>query len=285
LGSGARWSGSTTGRYRDEKPEFKTRGFYLEVVMDHRQIPELLASLVNADWPVNILRVQESDYKDENLSDAGAGGEGLSSMGSRSMGGTGAGAMGGRSAAAMMRSGGGGPPGMKGSGASPRGGGARVSEESIEGSSSNRSPLDDPNLSNVAIVGVIYIFNKPVEKPGAASPTPSAPPTSSPAAISPVATAPAAGAPAAGDVSNAAAPAAEVKSETADVDDAKDDAKAGDSKAGDSKTVQPEPAAAVPEDKPADKPQDNTGKKSAEGDSSVKAGVPEKAAPEKAGKS
>jgi hypothetical protein len=68
--SSSRWSPSNMGRYRDDKPEFKTRGFYLEVIMDHRRVPELLVALANADWPINVLYVQEADFKDEDLADA-----------------------------------------------------------------------------------------------------------------------------------------------------------------------------------------------------------------------
>jgi hypothetical protein len=193
--AGARWSLSTMQRYREDKPEFRTRGFYLEVVMDHRRIPDLLTSLANADWPIAILRVQESDYKDEDLAEAGEG-QGLASMGSgRSMG------MGGMIGGRM--GGGGGMLGMGGAGgmmksasSAYKGSSGRSSDVSGDApmSISNRSPLDDPNLSNVAIVGVIYVFKKPEVKPGTTT-SPASPPVASPVpSTPPLAKAPANGA-------------------------------------------------------------------------------------------
>lgn len=50
-------------RYVDDDPNlpFKTRGFYLHVTMDHRDVPELLAELTNAAFPVTIVRVHQAD--------------------------------------------------------------------------------------------------------------------------------------------------------------------------------------------------------------------------------
>lgn len=47
-------------RYVDdvEGAPFKTRGFYLQVVMEHTKLSELMVHLANLDWPVEILRVQ-----------------------------------------------------------------------------------------------------------------------------------------------------------------------------------------------------------------------------------
>jgi hypothetical protein len=56
----------------------------------------------------------------------------------------------------------------------------RGGEEGGEGFSPARSALDDPNLANVAIVGLIYIFNKPPDPPPA-------PATTQPAAGTPAA--------------------------------------------------------------------------------------------------
>ncbi len=41
----------------DEKLPFKTRGFSLKLVMDHHQVPEVVAQLTNMPWPVQILRI------------------------------------------------------------------------------------------------------------------------------------------------------------------------------------------------------------------------------------
>lgn len=50
----SRYVGTSTGS------PFVKRGFYLEVVMDHRRIPDLIVQLTNNPWPVQISRVQYS---------------------------------------------------------------------------------------------------------------------------------------------------------------------------------------------------------------------------------
>jgi hypothetical protein len=56
--SGTQRAGRAVRRYiEDEKLPFKTRGFYLKVVMDHRKIPELTTALSNLPFPVRIVRV------------------------------------------------------------------------------------------------------------------------------------------------------------------------------------------------------------------------------------
>ncbi|HEY3969349.1 MAG TPA: hypothetical protein VGM05_32655 [Planctomycetaceae bacterium] len=193
IGGGIRggWSGFDKDRYRDDKPEWKTRGFHLEVVMHHRHVPELLTALSNATWPITVLRIQMSDYRDEDLADVGGGTPG---------GMSGRGMAGGR----------GGMPGMMpmpGMGAGARSANApparmRGGEDAGGDLLNNRSVLDDPNLAHVAIVGLIYIVKKPPEDK--TPPTPPPAPGVSPAA-------PAVAAP---GVAPAAAPA----SETAAVD-------------------------------------------------------------------
>jgi len=242
-GSASRWSGSNMGRYREDKPEYRTRGFYLEVVMDHRRIPDLLAALVNADWPINILRVQESDFKDEDLAEGGGGLSGMGGrMSSQMMPGMGGGA--------GMRGGlGGPPPGMRGGGGSFKAATSRLVDDSNDSpvnsrsamDLNNRSALDDPNLANVSIVGVIYIFKKPPEEKSGATPPASPAPSATPsAATAPVAPAPATAAPGAtADDPSKSAPAA--------TEAAADDDKAAE---------QAVPAAVTPEIKPESKSED-----------------------------
>jgi len=92
----------------DESRPFKTRGFYLQVIMKHDQLPDLIAELTNSKWPVEILRVQQEDlHKDEiQGTDGGAQASGL---GGRSM---------------MPRSAAGAPSGLGAASANPSFGGA-----------------------------------------------------------------------------------------------------------------------------------------------------------------
>jgi len=51
-------------RYIDNTPDqnFVTRGFFLHLIMDHREVPELLAQLSSSQFPVEILRVHQVKY-------------------------------------------------------------------------------------------------------------------------------------------------------------------------------------------------------------------------------
>lgn len=55
-------------RYVDFNPDtpYVTRGFYLEVIMDHRQAPELFAQLTKSSWPVEIKRMQMSELTEQD---------------------------------------------------------------------------------------------------------------------------------------------------------------------------------------------------------------------------
>src|SRR5437588_210452 len=83
-GHGGGWN---MERYRNDEPEWKTRGFPLQVVMDHRRSPDLLVALSNCEWPINVLGVHEADYKDEDLvrvAGGSGGGGGMMQMPARS---------------------------------------------------------------------------------------------------------------------------------------------------------------------------------------------------------
>jgi hypothetical protein len=165
------WSGRDKDRYRDDKKEWKTRGFHLEVIMDHRSVPDLLSALSNADWPITILRVQMSDYKDEDLT----GTTGMAGMGGMPMP-AGAG-RGGSSSMQMSMPSMGSAPGGRSSASSKQARPVTSGDDGEEAAGSptggpQRSTLDDPNLAHVAIVGLFYIIKKPDEvKPPANSPT------------------------------------------------------------------------------------------------------------------
>jgi hypothetical protein len=223
-------------RYRDEQKEFKTRGFSLQVVMDHRRIPDLLVALSNCEhWPINVLRMHEADYKDEDL----VPGDGESTMGGRMppMGGyggprSGSSAGSGMNSEMMMRSMRGMMNSRAGSPAITRPPAAmRGAEEGGEGYSVARSALDDPNLANVAIVGLIYIFNKPDPPPA-------------PAVTQPVGTTQ----PVAGTTS---AP-AETAASAADAAEESDSASAADEKAGEKTDEKPDDSADAKSESPSE---------------------------------
>lgn len=179
-GAGMRFGNVPMLRYVQDKTEWRTRGFYIEVVMDHRRLPDFLVALANADWPIRVTRVHQVDMKDEELvSDpsamAGRTGPmdgGLS--GNRAMTGMAGGGGGRRPGGGLSRGlnpddedspgGLGQPGGMKGGGGRSRNRPTRTPGALGVGiGQSSVSALDDHMLATVAIDGLITIFKKPPE--------------------------------------------------------------------------------------------------------------------------
>lgn len=161
-------------RYVEQNEKWKTRGFYLELVIDHTRLPDLLVSLSNSDWPVRITRVQQADLQEEELVDASGG------LMAGEMGGAGS-ALGGAGSALGMgagRPGGAMPPGLGGMGSAGMGSagmgiggmgmnrsrpmGAGAMTAGIDGTAANEpDALNDPNLVHVAIGGLITLYKAP----------------------------------------------------------------------------------------------------------------------------
>jgi hypothetical protein len=195
-------SATTTGgastevqRYidNDEASPFKRRGFYFKVVMNHRKVPELIAELMNSPFPVEIVRIHQVWYHNPNATSSGSGSPFTVSSGS--------------GAASPFGS----FPSAESFGASPEttieastdassgifGSGSPMGRPGASGSGS-LAAMADPNLAEVAILGVWTLYRPPAPAAGGAQPTPTASPapavTGSPAA--PVAPAAATAAPA-----------------------------------------------------------------------------------------
>lgn len=175
------------------KPEWKTRGFYLEVVMDHRRVPDLLVALTNSgangSWPIRITRVHQADFKDEDLFVEGASttGPGAGAAGLRGgfdpdmglMGGM-PGMGGNRGFQKFSATGGGAGSGFAGpsmgmgfgamggaalgrTAVSAGGAGAGMMQPDGMMSPQGGQALDDPMLANVAIDGWLVIMKPPVD--------------------------------------------------------------------------------------------------------------------------
>lgn len=182
-----------TQRYidNDESLPFKRRGFYFKVVMDHRKVPELIAELMNSPFPVEIVRIHQVWYHNPNATSIGSGSpfmattssSGVASPfspfpGTESFGSTADATV---DAADQTA-------GVFGSGAPTIRPGAS--------SSGSLAAMADPNLAEVAILGVWTLYRPPAPaavggQPASTTPT-SAPPsavTNSPATpITPAAT-------------------------------------------------------------------------------------------------
>ena len=167
-GGGAPAAKSTVKRYLDddETQKFKRRGFYIKLVMDHRKIPEFLAELMNSPFPVEIVRVHQVWFSDNNANSP----------------------LGGSSMATFSPSSGSSSSSSSGSG-NPLGFAAAETDETstvaglgASGSSGPRpgalgaagqTPSADPNLASVSILGIWTLYRPNAEAP--ATETPSSP--------------------------------------------------------------------------------------------------------------
>jgi len=183
-------------RYVEDRDEFKTRGFYLELKIDQTRVPELLVLLSNLSWPARVTRVHVADVREEDLLPLGAsggsntiasgggggagmpmmaGGGGIDAMKSMSgamskmAGGGGGGGgglvgqasgalLGGRVPGATTSPGSGSTTGLKGGGLDGLIGGGSGSEN---GAAPKVDPLANPNLVNLALDGWFTIYKKP----------------------------------------------------------------------------------------------------------------------------
>lgn len=205
-------------RYVDDDAAlpFKTRGFYMTLIMDHRKIPSLIAELSASEksgWPAEILRVQMVRLHDDDVgSGAGSAGFGggmtagfgggksgfnLQSLLSPSGTGMGAGPAGFPGASSYEREEGSGSftPPFSGatSGAGPGApGAAGTASPQAAGIAALESSLQDPNMARVAICGIITLYKEVKPDPAAAPSAPVAPVVAPATATGEAATTPAA---------------------------------------------------------------------------------------------
>ena len=188
---------SPARRYVEDRDEFRTRGFYMELKIDQTRVPELLVLLSNLSWPARVTRVHVADVREEDLLPLGSsggsgnamaggggamgggmgmmgGGGGIDAMKAMSgamakMGGAGGAAGGagvsGQAAGALLgsrvpgapASSGGAAAGLTGGGL----GGLTGAAGADTGSAPKVDPLANPNLVNVALDGWFTLYKKP----------------------------------------------------------------------------------------------------------------------------
>jgi hypothetical protein len=217
MGMGGGASGGPRKRYIDKTDRYVTRGFYMELVMDHRQLPEFISELSDSPWPLRVIRVQavDRDLADIDAGNVvGMGGAGMTSrkkmMTSANMANALPPRAGGEGGAGRL------PPRVTGPLAGGEGGVTSGDAVNLQ------VALSDPYLVNVAISGMFTLYLPPAPAtaapgaPGApaatpppsapgAAPTPGAPGATTPPATTPPATAGGATPPAAGATPPAAA--------------------------------------------------------------------------------
>lgn len=164
----------SSNRYidEDETQPYKRRGFSIKVIMDHTKVPDLIAELMNSPFPVEIVRVQQV-WLSDSASPPGGGGS------------------------PFMAGGGGAPypnPSFKGPGAADSttafpladgpgarpipglSGGGNPQQPGATGAGS-QAAMSDPNLAQVAILGVWTLYRPPAptENAGQSAPGSAAP--------------------------------------------------------------------------------------------------------------
>ena len=210
-GGGA--AANSVRRYIDDDAAlpYKTRGFYMTVIMDHRKIPSLIAELSASEksaWPVEILRVQMVRLHDNDIDSRGGGGFGVGGGIGGGAGGIGPGAGGGRPGMGP----GAGPPGFPppgiGGESDPLRDGAindnpNAASQAAAGAAALDAAMQDPFMARVAICGIITLYKE--VKPEAVAPA------AQPPVLVPAVPAPAAGTAPQVDPANPAAPAADAR--------------------------------------------------------------------------
>ena len=169
-------------RYIDDDAAlpFKTRGFYMTLIMDHRKIPNLISELSASEksaWPIEIVRVQYVRLHEDDTEGKGAGGNFSLPMSSPdSFGGAG-----GTGTSAESGFGGGATPGFSLEGNNAGGGGV-ATPQGQAAIAALTNAVQDPNMARVAICGIITLYRE--VKPEAATAVPAG---SQPVATTPVA--------------------------------------------------------------------------------------------------
>ncbi|MBC7820322.1 MAG: hypothetical protein IAG10_25850 [Planctomycetaceae bacterium] len=166
-------------RYIDEDASlpFKTRGFYMTLIMDHRKIPNLIAELSASEksaWPIEIVRVQYVRLHEDDTGGGGAVGGYNPSMAGGESSFSGAGSPGSFGESSF------------GAAAAPTfsiegnaGGAGGPTSQSQVAIAALMNAVQDPNMARVAICGIITLYNE--VKPEEAATTPASTPSGTPA--------------------------------------------------------------------------------------------------------
>lgn len=205
-GSGGTAAANAVKRYieDDAAAPFKTRGFYMTLIMDHRKIPSLIAELSASEksaWPVEVVRIQMVRLHDDDVGSGLGGGSGPGgypgggnsgkgfSLSNILSGNGGSGPGFGNTGSSFEGSDFGGAPASPSLGSSnygqPGAAGANLATSpAAAGLAALESALQDPFMARVAVCGFITLYKevKPdpvVTPPGApavpAATTPAAP--------------------------------------------------------------------------------------------------------------
>jgi hypothetical protein len=189
----------------DAAAPFKTRGFYMTLIMDHRKIPSLIAELSASEksaWPVEVVRIQMVRLHDDDIGSGVGGGGGSGSGGYPGGGNSGRGF----SLSNILSGSGGSGPGFGGPGQSFDGGefstgpasstlgspsygqpgaaGANLATSpAAAGLAALESALQDPFMARVAVCGFITLYKEVKPEPVVATPgAPAAPAGTTPTA-------------------------------------------------------------------------------------------------------
>ena len=149
----------------DENQPYKRRGFYIKVIMDHTKVPDLIAELMNSPFPVEIVRVQQV-WLSDSASPSGGGGASPFGGAGTSFGGS-----------PYPAGGAGGGAGGAPTDEAVAGATGAFAQPVASGTSSSGTAMSDPNLAQVAILGVWTLYRPPAPAADAGQ---SAPATAAP---------------------------------------------------------------------------------------------------------
>ena len=177
MATGGGVPGATAARSKryiddDKALPFRTRGFYMTLIMDHRKIPNLISELSASEksaWPIEIVRVHYVRLHEDDTDGKGTGGGFSPSMpspdqfsGAGSAGSSSDGGFGGVATPTFSLEGGAGGNGV----ATPQ------SQTAI---AALMNAVQDPNMARVSICGIITLYNEVKPEEAAAIPAGSQP--------------------------------------------------------------------------------------------------------------
>jgi len=174
--TGAGGLGGTTVRAKrylddDKALPFRTRGFYMTLIMDHRKIPNLIAELSASEksaWPIEIVRVQYVRLHEDDTDGRGTGGGfNISPDSFSGAGSAGDGGFGGAATPSFSFDGNAGGSGV-------------ATQQSQTAIAALVNAVQDPNMARVAICGIITLYNEVKPEEAAAIPASSQPVAPSP---------------------------------------------------------------------------------------------------------
>ena len=171
---------SDESRYVQSEEAYRTRGFKLKVAIDQMQVPTLIRELLNSQYPIEVIRFQQSAMNPEepgkptSRSSGYPGGNSLSGMNSGYPG-SGTEDYPGSSEESSLETYTEDSFGFEGEGAGPGADALSGKSYAVPAIANVQASLEDRDLVELVVIGEIYIYNPPAADESGTSPGDSGP--------------------------------------------------------------------------------------------------------------